>query len=55
MGSDAEESRNGISWHPTCGSLWKELKLYDERLLQKSAMLFVNKSDLECKMHVPAT
>jgi hypothetical protein len=35
-------------------SLWKELKLYDERLLQKPAMLFVNKSDLECKMHVTA-
>ena len=33
-------------------SLYKELKLYDEGLLQKPAMLFVNKSDLECKMSI---
>ena len=30
-------------------SLWKELKLYDETLLQKPALIFANKSDLLCK------
>ena len=29
--------------------LWKELKLYDEALLTKPKLLFINKSDLECK------
>ena len=29
--------------------LWKELKLYDEALLTKPKILFINKSDLECK------
>ena len=29
-------------------ALWKELKLYDEDLLKKPAMIFANKSDLHC-------
>ena len=29
--------------------LWKELKLYDEALITKPKLLFINKSDLECK------
>ena len=30
-------------------ALWKELKLYDETLLEKPALIFANKSDLECE------
>ena len=31
-------------------ALWKELKLYDEDLLKKPAMIFANKSDLHCQL-----
>lgn len=33
-------------------ALWKELKLYDEDLLNKPALIFANKSDLHCKLNI---